>query len=193
MLKKILKILGIVLGILVIALGVLYFIVKDRIGLISAFFSQDRDAITFFVEEKDVDPNNLYPKLNLVSEYVMRKRNAIDYNFLTFLIKKGFSVNQGRNESFTPLFHAIFLHDQKLINFLIDNGADVNLLLNDKFKPLAVALQIRDCESSKLLVDRGATLSGDPQEKKLLANFKECEDNNWVSQQKRNKELLKLY
>ncbi len=193
MLKKILKILGIVLAVLIVALGILYYYFSDRFYLTVAVYTQDKDAVIYYVKEKKVDPNNAFPKVNLIGYYITLHNKSIDYEFLELLISLGCSLNQANKEPLTPLLHAIIWNDQKLINFLIDNGADVNFLLNEKYKPLGFALQMKDCENSKLLIDRRATLEADSLAEKHKLTLDFCKNNNWISQHNINKQVQEIY
>lgn len=176
MIKKTLKILGILIVLAIISLTALYFIYKDRILLFGAAEDGDRETFAYLVDEVGVDPNVQFRGINPISIYIIRNHNNLDIDFIKFMLDKGVNPNIHRGEyiDLTPLFHAINTYRIDIVELLINKGANINISKNGNITPLRQALQIDNCDIAKLLYKHGATLANDKFEKDYKPKLEQC-------------------
>ncbi|MDD4555972.1 MAG: ankyrin repeat domain-containing protein [Alphaproteobacteria bacterium] len=181
MLKKILKILGIVLVVMIMAVGVLYYLVRDEISLIVAITDEDKESFSYYVDEKKIDPNNVYLG-NYIQVYMANYREKVDIEFVRFLLDKGVNPNINPTGDLTPLLSAVLLDRKDLVELLIkDKKMDINFSNKKGITPLGGALRLYNCDMSKFLIDKGATLDEDKSQEKLKNWINICKKYDWVS------------
>lgn len=181
MLKKILKILGIVLAVLVVVLGFLYYLIRDEMSMIVAVTDADKESFSYYVDEKKIDPNNVYLG-NYIQVYIANYREKIDIEFVKFLLDKGINPNINPTGKLTPLLSAILLDRKDLVELLIeDKKMDVNFANKEGITPLGGALRLYNCDKAKVLIDNGATLNKDKSQEKLENWINICKKHDWVS------------
>ncbi|MFV0625888.1 MAG: ankyrin repeat domain-containing protein [Alphaproteobacteria bacterium] len=181
MLKKILKILGIVLAVFIVALRGFYYLVRDEISMIVAVTDEDKESFSYYVDEKNIDPNNVYLG-NYIQVYIANYREKADIKFVKFLLEKGVNPNINPTGNLTSLLSAILLDRKDLVELLIkDKKMDVNFANKQGITPLGGALRLYNCDMAKFLIDNGATLNKDKSQEKLENWVDICKKHGWVS------------
>lgn len=179
--EKVVKVLGIILAVLIVALGILRYLVRDEMSLIVAVTDEDKESFSYYVDEKKIDPNNVYLG-NYIQVYIANYREKVDIEFVRFLLNKGVNPNINPTGSLTPLLSAILLDRKDLVELLItDKKMDINFANKKGITPLGGALRLYNCEIAKTLIDNGATLNKDKSREKLEKRINVCRKYDWVS------------
>ena len=129
-------------------------------NLLQAVLSEKEEDVSYFVDEKKYSPNETKYRANILFFYIISKQNNVNLNFIKFLLKKGFEVENNSSNHFSPIFAAVLIKNMNLVDLLIKEGANVNALYRQKSKPLSIALQVKDCKMARFLVEKGANLDG---------------------------------
>ncbi|MFV0625887.1 MAG: ankyrin repeat domain-containing protein [Alphaproteobacteria bacterium] len=181
MLKKILKILGIILAVLIVALGILRYLVNDQITVMNAVVDEDKDTLAYYIDEKGFNPNDLYGWFNLHDIYLGVYKKESKPEFVKYMLDKGIDPNYKQRTIATPLTYSFLLDNIEIVKLYIENGADLNVINHKNMNPLGVALILSNCEIAKILIDKGLSLQAGKSQYLAGLRLDYCKKNNWIS------------
>ncbi|MDD4555974.1 MAG: ankyrin repeat domain-containing protein [Alphaproteobacteria bacterium] len=181
MLKKILKILGIVFVVMIVALGFLRYLLNDQITVMNAVIDEDKDTLAYYIDEKGFNPNDLYAWFNLHDLYLVVYKKESKPEFVKYMLDKGIDPNYKQRKIATPLTYSFLLDNLEIVKLYIENGADLNVINYKNMNPLGVALVFSNCEIAKILIDKGLSLQAGKSQDLMEYRLEKCKNNKWVS------------